>query len=449
MKCPKCHYVSHDYLDACRKCGIDLVMFKQDMGLVVLQPGVLDLSLMLSGVGADDLFASIDEEAPMYASDEDFDISLDDDVEHPAVRQAPPAGLPPGRPEPEIDLADRDRLTLELDAADLPDAVPASRRAAQVSSNAPVAPARPPPAEPGTIPLPGHVTLEMEAESISMDFPPGLLGEIVSAGPPPANDAPASPEMQDTTVSLQLDRSRRDFGHLTSTATPAAESNDAARPESAAEPEPVVVDPTLPTMQLSYPAVDDNDIADVAEPALTTLDESDLKDIRLLPSFQDEWAPLTVESMPEDMLTSSDIFPLEGLEETMPQEPLILELDASVWPADLATRFRADATPVAPAETPQLPATFTGVHTEPPLLPADTVTSADLDESTLPRHLTLELDRSEMTSEVSSIILDSVPLATPSGAMPAPMPPGKDHAQDEVELVLDLDNMKLDDDKPA
>ena len=183
MKCPKCHYVSHDYLDACRKCGIDLVMFKQDMGLVVLQPGVLDLSLVLSGVGADDLFASIDEEVPMYASDEDFDISLDDDAEHSAVRQAPPGGLRPGRPESEIDLADRDRLTLELDAADLPDAVPASRRAAQVSSNAPVAPARPPPAEPGTIPLPDHVTLDMEAESISMDFPPGLLGEIVSAGP--------------------------------------------------------------------------------------------------------------------------------------------------------------------------------------------------------------------------------------------------------------------------
>ncbi len=129
----------------------------------------------------------------------------------------------------------------------------------------------------------------------------------------------------------------------------------------------MVVDPTLPTMQLSYPAVDDNDMADVAEPALTTLDEPDLKDMRLLPSFQDEWAPLTVESMPEDMLTSSDIFPLEGLEETMPQEPLILELDASVWPADLATSFHADATPVAPDETPQLPETLTGVHTEPAL----------------------------------------------------------------------------------
>src|SRR5262249_56271456 len=44
MKCPKCNYVSHDYLDDCRKCGVDLVTFKQDIGLLVLQPGMLDLS---------------------------------------------------------------------------------------------------------------------------------------------------------------------------------------------------------------------------------------------------------------------------------------------------------------------------------------------------------------------------------------------------------------------
>ena len=83
-------------------------------------------------------------------------------------------------------------------------------------------------------------------------------------------------------------------------------------------------------MQLSYAAVDDtvltpevrepsaSDIADMAEPALTTLDAPHLQDMELLPSFKDEWAPLTVESIPEDMLTSSDIFTLEDLEETMP-----------------------------------------------------------------------------------------------------------------------------------
>src|SRR5713226_6983359 len=68
MKCPKCHYVSHDYLDACRKCGIDLVAFKHDLGLLVLQPGVLDLSLVLGvvgGAGADDPFKSVAEEGTM------------------------------------------------------------------------------------------------------------------------------------------------------------------------------------------------------------------------------------------------------------------------------------------------------------------------------------------------------------------------------------------------
>src|SRR5262245_46142308 len=48
MKCPKCSYVSHDYLDACRKCGRDLITFKQEIGLQVTRPGDLDLSLVLS-----------------------------------------------------------------------------------------------------------------------------------------------------------------------------------------------------------------------------------------------------------------------------------------------------------------------------------------------------------------------------------------------------------------
>ena len=96
MKCPKCNYVSHDYLDACRKCGVDLMTFKQDIGLLVLQPGVLDLSLGLSGAGADSLFESVEEGVTMHASDDDFDISLDDYAEHPGIRRAP-AGARRGR----------------------------------------------------------------------------------------------------------------------------------------------------------------------------------------------------------------------------------------------------------------------------------------------------------------------------------------------------------------
>ncbi|MBW6508551.1 MAG: RDD family protein [Desulfuromonadales bacterium] len=41
MKCPKCGYNSFDYLDSCKKCGKDLVEFKQRFGIKsVLFPGV-------------------------------------------------------------------------------------------------------------------------------------------------------------------------------------------------------------------------------------------------------------------------------------------------------------------------------------------------------------------------------------------------------------------------
>jgi hypothetical protein len=49
MKCPKCRYVSHDYLDACRKCNTDLVAFKRKFNLMVLKPGDLDLGILVGG----------------------------------------------------------------------------------------------------------------------------------------------------------------------------------------------------------------------------------------------------------------------------------------------------------------------------------------------------------------------------------------------------------------
>ena len=49
MKCPKCGYVSHDYLDTCRnhKCGIDLIDFKAQMQLHVVQAGTISLMSLL------------------------------------------------------------------------------------------------------------------------------------------------------------------------------------------------------------------------------------------------------------------------------------------------------------------------------------------------------------------------------------------------------------------
>jgi hypothetical protein len=88
MKCPKCDYVSHDYLDACRssKCGIDLVDFKAQMQLHVIQAGHIDLLTVLGraeGFGATGAeHESFFDSQMLMESEEngDFDISLDDDL---------------------------------------------------------------------------------------------------------------------------------------------------------------------------------------------------------------------------------------------------------------------------------------------------------------------------------------------------------------------------------
>ncbi|MBI3600564.1 MAG: hypothetical protein HY097_07975 [Nitrospinae bacterium] len=43
MKCPKCGYVSFEYLDTCRKCGRDLSQFKSAMGVAAFTPGVINV----------------------------------------------------------------------------------------------------------------------------------------------------------------------------------------------------------------------------------------------------------------------------------------------------------------------------------------------------------------------------------------------------------------------
>ena len=70
--------------------GVIWRLFKQEIGLLVLQPGGLDLGLVLGGAGADDLFESVEEEVSMHVSDDDdFDISLDDYADQPGARRAP------------------------------------------------------------------------------------------------------------------------------------------------------------------------------------------------------------------------------------------------------------------------------------------------------------------------------------------------------------------------
>jgi len=561
MKCPKCNYVSHDYLDACRKCGIELVTFKQDIGLLVLQPGVLDLSLVLGGAGADDLFESVEEGVTMHADDDDFDISLDDYTEHPGIRRAPAGAPRSGRPETETDLAGMDHLTLELDASELPAEVTARLRAAQVIADEPPPTPTPPPAEPGAITLPGHFTLEIEPENISSDLPTARLQNIVPFEPPPPQNAPESLETRDVS-SLQLDVSHIDLANFTPADTPEAKSIDEAATESvdeavsvadfsgtlvslplqdvvlaedtpiaSAEPEPEVAEPTLPTIELldATPAsaqtdaarpsapqepeeatglVRDNvalsmddpvlslasdapsgsDRADIVEPAITTLDTPPAEDMELPPSFEFELstlseaeatlpdlvvptldeAPLTfadeamprppsvgartstaAETPPEGLLTSSDMFALENLEDPIPLEHLTLELEPPVLPADLASSPLEDM-PHTPLPTaPEIPQPLTSAGPEPGLPGVEAVSFEDLDDIALPGHLTLELDSSAMASEVSSIILDNLQLENPPGDRQSKLPPRDDQADDEEELLLDLDGLELDDDEPA
>jgi hypothetical protein len=153
------------------------------------------------------------------------------------------------------------------------------------------------------------------------------------------------------------------------------------------------------------------------------------------------------ETPPEGLLTSSDMFALENLEDPIPLEHLTLELDAPVLPADLASSHLED-TPHTPLP-PDISEPLTSAGTEPGLPFVEAVSFEDLDDIALPGHLTLELDSSEMASEGSSIILDDLQPDNPPGDIQAKMPPRDDQADDEEELLLDLESLELDDDEPA
>jgi hypothetical protein len=394
-----------------------------------------------------------------------------------------------------------DHLTLELDASDLPPEMTARLRAAQVISGEPPTTPTQPPAEPGAITLPGHLTLEIEPESISSELPPAILQNIVPSEPPPPQDAPESLETQDVPA-RQLDVSHVDLAHHIPTDTPETKSIDEAEAESvdeavsvadfsgtlaslplqdvvlaedtpmaSVEPAPEVVEPTLPTIELldattalaqtdavrpSAPGETEEamgllpslefDLSTLAEAEATlseragpTRDEAPFTfadEAGPRPPSVSEWTPTAAETPPEGLLTSSDMFALENLEDPIPPEHLTLELNPPVLPADLASSPLEDAPPLP--TTPEIPARLTSAGTEPGLPVVEAASFEDLDDIALPSHLTLELDRSEMAS------LENSP-----GDLQSKMPPRDGQADDEQELLLDLDGLELDDDEPA
>jgi hypothetical protein len=190
-------------------------------------------------------------------------------------------------------------------------------------------------------------------------------------------------------------------------------------------------------------------LSDLAAPTLDEAPFTSADAFMPLPPSIIEEIPPAAETPPEGLLTSSDMFALENLEDPMPPEHLTLELEPPVLPADLASTSLPEVAPPLLPATPEIPETLTSAGPESDLPVGEALTFADLDDIALPTHLTLELDGSEMASEVSSIILDTLQLDNPPGDTQSHLSPGDAQVDEEEELLLDLDDLELDDDKPA
>ena len=94
MKCPKCNYISFDYLDSCKKCGKDLSEHKEKHNI---------RSLLFAGAGAGAVAAAgIDGATEAAAEDEDFTFDFMEGEEQEQVA-APAEESPPSTMEPADD----------------------------------------------------------------------------------------------------------------------------------------------------------------------------------------------------------------------------------------------------------------------------------------------------------------------------------------------------------
>jgi hypothetical protein len=324
---------------------------------------------------------------------------------------------------------------------------------------------------------------EAEAENIDeavsvADFSGSLaslsLQDVVLAEDTPIASAAAEPEVVDPTLpTIKVLDATTTFAQ-TAAAGPSAPEETEKATNLGRESVELSVDDAVLSRASNEPS--GSDMTDVIEPANTTLDELPGEDMGLPPSFESEistlseaettllegvvptpdeasltfadeampcppsagaWTSTAAETPPEGLLTSSDMFALENLEDPVPPEHLTLELVPPALPED------APDTPLPDA--PAIPEPFTSADTE----PGEAVSCEDLADIPLPSHLTLELDRSEMAPEISSIIPENLQLDHPPGDIQPKMSPHDDQADDEKELLLDLDSFELDDDEPA
>jgi hypothetical protein len=191
---------------------------------------------------------------------------------------------------------------------------------------------------------------------------------------------------------------------------------------SAAEP---------PVPDLTPPTLDD--------PALTLMDE----DVPPIPPSL-ELPAMVGDATPKSGSTSAGMLALEDLAAPALSEHITLELDASELEADLQSNFFEDA-----AHTPSHGDTETtrvtiGTGPEQSFTPSDAVALGALDDTTLPGHLTLELDASEITASRSSSTLDDMWLDAPRDVQSKASTP-QNEADDGEGLRLDLDAFEIDD----
>ena len=86
MKCPKCNYISFDYLDSCKKCGKDLTEHKEKHNI---------RSVLFAGTGA----AAVGVAA---AADGDFTFDFNEE-EQPVNAPAEESPVAAAEPEPSED----------------------------------------------------------------------------------------------------------------------------------------------------------------------------------------------------------------------------------------------------------------------------------------------------------------------------------------------------------
>lgn len=98
MRCPKCGYVSFNYLDRCKKCGRDLTAFKAEHNLWGIKPGTLSIysSIQQAVEQGESLLGPSIEEVPELEEDLLHGIEMiEEEEEDPAVPQdalsAPPS----------------------------------------------------------------------------------------------------------------------------------------------------------------------------------------------------------------------------------------------------------------------------------------------------------------------------------------------------------------------